>query len=245
MSQPQPPFHDLTFSVDAPFWGSSDVSERRVHLMPSPHNPAEFLAFGVVGSPDKVVFVARGPVATRLAAFIDRMQQDEARVELHARAPVPGHVIQPHIGGGPWEGQVVEEPPRPPSGGRIALSTDPALTTDPQVTSPVPLWPDHSARDATMARLVYILTQPGSSQFVAFGVFMKAAQAPSGTQDAASVDLTGVRAPFVARGQVGTALDEFIVRVKNQGAQVVSVTTASALPQRLRTYVSTYAKVLN
>jgi hypothetical protein len=133
--QQEPTFYDLTFSVEAPFWADSDASSRRVYIMPSPHNPAEFLAFGVQGSSDNVIFVARGPVATRLGAFIDRMVRDGASVELHTRAPVPGYILSQYTSGGPWEGKNPEEPPPPTYDGRMASSSGTTTTTTTDKTS--------------------------------------------------------------------------------------------------------------
>lgn len=229
MSHQQPSFYDLTFSVEAPFWDGGDASSRSVYLMPSPHNPAEFLAFGVVGSPDNVRFVARGPLATRLGAFIDRMLQDEARVELHARAPVPGRIIHQYTGGGPWEGQVPEEPPPPPSEGRIAVSTASDMEAPgAEVSSPtVPLWP----RDNANPRSVYVLRAPGSDRFVAFGVLENA--------HPEHIPLP-FRVPFVARGSASTDLPGFLARMEREKARVKQCTRAELPLESLRAYAATY-----
>jgi hypothetical protein len=244
MSQSQHAFYDLTLSGDAPFWEGTEVSARRVYLMPSPHNPAEFLAFGTVGSPDNVHFVARGPVATRLASLIDRMLQEEASVELHARAPVPGKVIQQYAGGGgPWEGKIPEEPPEPPSDGRVALSTSPDMdSTNPALTNTtVTLWPQRGNQADAALRRVYILERPAADRFVAFGAILTPDQGSISTL----TGMDGFRAPFVARGVMSRDLAGFLARVQGEGIPVARYTDASQLPHELlRKYVTDNATKL-
>jgi hypothetical protein len=122
MSQPKPPFHELEFAGSTPLFPQGDASPRRVFLMPL-SNPAEFLAFGVRGPSEEVVFVARGTVREHLGGFISRMAQEGAQVELYARPPLPGHILHEYTSGGPFETQASESPPPPPDPGTKSPTT--------------------------------------------------------------------------------------------------------------------------
>lgn len=65
-------------------WTAGDASSRRAILVPV-RDPAEFLAFGVLGSEDTVYFALRGTVKDELGNFIAQMTREVARVELYAR----------------------------------------------------------------------------------------------------------------------------------------------------------------
>lgn len=103
---------ELEFSnQDTIFWTGGDASGRIVYLMPLPKMPSEFIAFGVVPQTETLVFVAQGRVREDLGAFIERMRKDDVKVELYARAPLPGSVLNAYIKDGGFEGQIVDPPP--------------------------------------------------------------------------------------------------------------------------------------
>lgn len=125
---------ELEFSSrDTTFWTGSDTSGRIVYLMPL-KAPSEFIAFGVLPETETLVFVAQGRVREDLGNFIEWMRRDEAKVELYARAPLPGYVLREYTKDGGFEGQIVDPPPpadvKSPDGTRkTALSADMKTTT--------------------------------------------------------------------------------------------------------------------
>jgi hypothetical protein len=88
---PEPPVRGLTAgsvgnyesSLGSALWTEGDPSRRCVFLFPT-HDPARFLALGLLRSPDKLLFALEGAVQEQLGELIARVRE-EARVELYAR----------------------------------------------------------------------------------------------------------------------------------------------------------------
>ena len=208
MSQQDPVFHDLEFFGDAPFWAEGGNATRRTFLMPLP-DPAGFLAFGVVGPSDTVLFVARGKVREHMGAFIARMAQAGASVELYDRPPLPWHLVKRYTSDDPYEGQETEGPKNPPVNG-IAYGggADPdhklwAENRCERMDGDTRLWPAHNPN-----REVIISPMGHGTGFMAFGV----CRSKPGDFKELFV--------FAARGRVEDQLSEFIVRMKRAGASV-------------------------
>lgn len=107
-----PTVQELEFSNDIIFWTEGAATTRRTFLMPL-SNPLEFMAFGVLGVSHQLHFVAHGRVREDAGAFIDRMKQDGASVELYAQAPLSEDILRHYGVGQPYETQVLLPPPDP------------------------------------------------------------------------------------------------------------------------------------
>ncbi|MDC0709614.1 hypothetical protein POL68_14175 [Stigmatella sp. ncwal1] len=68
------------------FWPQSEPVSRRVLLAPT-HEPAEFLALGLLTSSDNVLFRVNDSVQEHLGKFVTRMVKDGANVELYTQPP--------------------------------------------------------------------------------------------------------------------------------------------------------------
>jgi len=212
--KPKPPFYELEFSSDAPFWTGADASTRRTFLMPV-STPSEFLAFGVVGPSSQVLFVARGRVREHLGDFIARMVRDEAGVELYIRPPLPGWIIREYTSGPPHEGHEYDEPPRPPIEGLAPVSGN---IGDYEASSSAPSWPEGGA--SSRRTLLVPLRDP--AEFLALGVL--------GSADTVF---------FALRGWVKSELGDFIAQAAREGASV-ELYARPPLPESVvRKYLST------
>lgn len=80
-------------------WTEGEARTRRALLVPV-REPSQFLALGVTGSPDKVHFALQGSVQEQLGELIARMVQEQARVELYARPPLPEPLWRKHLSEG-------------------------------------------------------------------------------------------------------------------------------------------------
>ena len=200
MSQQEPAFYNLEFFGDAAFWnGAGDVS-RRTFLMPL-SNPAEFLAFGVVGPSTTVHFVARGRVREHLGEFITRMVRDGATVELYARPPLPWHLVKRYASDEPYESVGTDGPRDPPVNGFMGYGggAAPSSLLPEPISSGSLAWP--SGTETT--RKVVIMPANNGTEFLAFGV-------------CSSPDLF----VFLARGWMGEPLASFTERVTRSNASV-------------------------
>lgn len=81
---------------DADLWTAGDALSRRAILLPV-HDPAEFVAFGVVEPSEEVLFAFSGTVREQLGEFISQMVKEGARVELHARSPLPEQLLHQYL----------------------------------------------------------------------------------------------------------------------------------------------------
>ncbi len=189
---PQPPFHDLEFSRNADFWAGSDASTRGAYLMPLT-TPSEFLAFGVLTPSRRVHFVARGKLEDHLAAFITRMDQNGARVELYVRPPVQGSILKRYTSGPPVEGQESEEPPDPPISGLVPDAAVPYASLLGR-----PLWTEGGGS----TRGVVVTPTNNPAEFFAMGL------------------VSSSRVIFRISGSVQRDLGEFVTRMVNDRAGV-------------------------
>ncbi len=158
MNKPTPPFHDLEFFDLPAFWTQGDALSRYALLMPV-STPSEFLAFGVLRPSQEVLFVARGQVREHLGEFIARMGREQARVELYARAPVPGWLRRKYASAPPFEGHEYEEPPEPPVNGLTPIDTKPYASHGGA------LWPEGDPS----TRRTLLLPVKDPSRFLALG----------------------------------------------------------------------------
>ncbi|WP_164007621.1 hypothetical protein [Pyxidicoccus trucidator] len=227
MSQQEPAVYNLEFSDDVDFWTGAGAASRRTFLMPLP-DATRFVAFGVVGPGDTVLFVARGRVGAHLGAFLATLERDGARVELYARPPLPWHLVKRYTSDDPYESQETEGPKNPPVQGFVALGggaqTGGAglLETPPEPLSTASFsWP----AEVTPSRRVIVIPASGEDDFVAFGV--------CGAPD---------RFVFVARGRVSDHLGGFSERMKLAGASL-ELRDAPPLPF-LQAYVDQHAGAL-
>lgn len=69
----------------------------RLALLVPVNDPSDFLAIGMLRQPEKILFVRAGSVRDDLGAFIERMVRDGARVEFHARPPLPESLLLPFL----------------------------------------------------------------------------------------------------------------------------------------------------
>ncbi|WP_164019857.1 hypothetical protein [Pyxidicoccus trucidator] len=69
-------------------WSGGDGSNRVTFIIPV-HDPAEFLALGMLGSQAEEHFMRVGRVEDQLGDFIEQMKREGARVELRALPPLP------------------------------------------------------------------------------------------------------------------------------------------------------------
>jgi len=136
-------------SSDVPFWPREDATTRRTFLMPL-SNPSEFLAFGVLGPSNKVLFVTRGKVCDHLGDFTARMVRAGASVEFHARPPLPESILKEYTSFDITEA----EKPLPPSSSQ-------------EFSSEGSLWPEE---DTNMRQAIFV-PLPSPDEFLAFGVF--------------------------------------------------------------------------
>ena len=209
----QPEFYALEFEIEANFWTAGDASTRRVYLMPLASS-TEFLAFGVLVPSDRVLFVARGRVVDDMPFFIVQMKQAGARVELHARPPLPGHIIREYIKGHGHEQKETEAPPRVPNlVGDVEYSSGAATGS---LTSSSSLWPPSNAD-----RKVLVVPVPGSQESLAFGLLR--VNLPEYLWSVA----------FVAR--LGSGLQDFLTRMEEDRASVELNPTP--LPSTLQAYM--------
>jgi hypothetical protein len=202
MSQQEPTFYNLKFSGDAPFWAGAEELTRRTFLMPL-SNPAEFLAFGVVGPSSTVLFVARGRVREDLGRFLATMAQAGASTELYKRVPLPWPLVKRYTSDDPYGGPETEGPRDPPVTGVLVYGggADPSLAGTSQDLVQSPEWP--AEEDFFSARQVFVLPLAGGEDFLALGVCRE----PD-------------RFVFVARGRVGTQREDFIARMQQAGVHV-------------------------
>jgi hypothetical protein len=157
-------------------------------------DPSEFLAFGVTGPSNRVHFVARGRLKEQLAAFITRMAQGNAQVELYVRAPVPVSFLVRYASSPPIEGQESEEPAAPPVRG---LAPGPAVTySDSRATA---LWPGEDASP----RSVLLTPTHEPAEFLALGLVKSSGQVL-----------------FRLTGSVQLQLGELVTRLGKDGARV-------------------------
>jgi hypothetical protein len=208
LSKPQPPFHDLRLSHNGTFWPEGAAPERRAFLMPLA-NPYEFLAFGIIGKPQQVCFVALGMVMEHLGAFITRMDRDDAKVELYTRAPVPGWLLKQYAGAPPFEGHEYEEPPPPPVTGLLPDRIDTAPST--------PLWTEGDS----FTRRALLLPVKDPSEFLAIGVLSQLE-----------------KVLFVRVGSVRDDLGAFIERMVRDEARVELHARLPFPEPRLRSFIS-------
>lgn len=209
MSRQEPTFYQLEFSSDAPFWAGAADTARRTFLMPL-SNPAEFLAFGVCGPAGAVHFVARGRLREHVGAFISRMAEAGATVELYERPPLPWSLVKRYLSDLPYEHQEVEGPKEPPvqgiaayGGGADADGTKWLQEATVPLSSAEQTWPSLDS-----PREVIIMPSGNNEEFLAMGVCLP------GSSD------TKNRFVFAARGMVGTQLGDFITRMRLNGATV-------------------------
>jgi hypothetical protein len=87
-----PEFYELEYFSDADFWSRGEASMRRAVIVPL--TDSEFLGFGVLGSSNEVLFMARGRVDEHQQGFIARMEQAGASVEFRAQRPVSRLVLK-------------------------------------------------------------------------------------------------------------------------------------------------------
>jgi len=161
LDKPKLPFHDLEFSTEERFWSGGDAATRRVYLMTvSP--PSEFVAFGVL-APSQPCFVARGQVELHLGPFIERMERDGAKVELHEWPPLPAWLIKEYATNPPWEGHEVEDPSGTPVRGGVKRNVDTY-----ERASGTALWTQGGASE----RRTFIVPVKAPSEFLALGVLM-------------------------------------------------------------------------
>lgn len=210
MNDPKPPFYELEFSTGVTFWSAGDASSRRALLMPA-RSPSEFLAFGVLGTSEQALFVARGRVREHLGAFIDRMVKDEARVELHARVPLPWRLVREYLSLPPYEGHEYENPPPPPVLGLAAqdVGTYQHLRGN-------ALWKEGDGS----TRRAFIVPVRDPSEFLAFGVL--------GTSE---------RVLFALKGSVRDELGPFIARMVEDETRVELHPRAPLPEPILRRYI--------
>ncbi|OJH38336.1 hypothetical protein [Cystobacter ferrugineus] len=201
----EPAVYNLEFFGDAPFWTGAEERSRRTLLMPLP-NPAEFLAFGVSGPSNTVLFVARGRVREHLGDFLSRMEQASASVALYERVPLPWPFVKRYLSDDPFEGRETESPKGSTDAGFMSYAGGAgALWEGPSVDiSMEPTWPEqyHSSRK------VFIMPLPGHEEFLAMGV--------CSSEPEPGLDLF----VFEARGRVAEHLDGFISRMKQSGVKV-------------------------
>ncbi len=226
MGQQEPAVYNLEFSEDVAFWAEAGEGSRRTLVMPLP-DPSRFVAFGVVGPGDTVLFVARGQVREHLGAFLSTMERDAARVELYARVPLPWNVVKRYTSDEPYESHETEGPRNPPVQGLVAYGGGAAdgkacllenRTTS--LSSTGLAWPD-----ATSPRHVIIIPATGGDDFIAFGYCLS----PS-------------RFVFVARGCLSTELGGFTERMTLAGASVDLCAWPS--PSFLELYANNHADAL-
>ncbi|MBZ4414972.1 hypothetical protein [Myxococcus sp. RHSTA-1-4] len=164
MSQQEPAFYNLEFFGDAPFWNGAGDAARRTFLMPLP-NPAEFLAFGVVGPSSTVHFVARGRALEHLGEFTARMAQAGATVELYARPPLPWPLVKRYTSDEPYESGETDGPKPPPINGLMGYgggaTEEYSLTRS--ITTENVGWPSETTRKV-------VVMKPNDNEFFAFGV---------------------------------------------------------------------------
>ncbi|TSC33929.1 hypothetical protein [Corallococcus sp. Z5C101001] len=163
MSTPPLPFHDLRFPTNEPFWTGPEDSLRIVFLTPATP-PSEFVAFGVLSTREAVdvLFVARGSVEEHLVEFIERMQREDAGVELHERPPVPKELLEEYASLPPYEGSEYEDSPRTPVRGFVVRSD----VTPYERLRNAPMWPE----GAGLTRYLYLTPLSEPTTFLALGV---------------------------------------------------------------------------
>ena len=228
MSQREPAFYNLEFTEnDAPFWAEAGSASRRTFLMPLP-DPTSFVAFGVVGSDNTVLFVARGRVREHLGAFIAAMEGNSAGAELYARVPLPWHLVKRYTSDDPYENQETEGPREPPVRGLVAYgggAEDGEACLEEGRTASLSTgsfgWP--SGVLATTRR-VYVMPGADADEFLAFGVC-----------------LSPERFVFLARGSRSTGLAGFRDRVKLEGVLLEDCTCPPL--GFLDTYLKKYASL--
>ena len=213
-----PVFYSLDFSTDADFWERARDAARRTFIMPL-RNPFEFLAFGVLSPSEEVLFVARGQVLHHLGAFVGRMAQAGASVELYDRVPLPGSLVERFINGndGPYPQNEADKPPTAPNRvGEITLrGGTPVL-----LSSVTQLWTIQGT-----ARKVIVTPVPDSSDFLAFGLV--------------KVDLPDYlwHVNFVARLESNP--HPFLTEMKDQWGATVESRTSEELPETWKQYMAT------
>jgi hypothetical protein len=209
MSQQDPNVYNLKYFGNAPFWDGAGQSPWRTLLMPLA-NPAEFLGFGGYGPSDTVHFVVRGRVREHLGNFISRMEEAGASVELYQRVPLPWPLVRRYLSDDPFQG--LETDPPPPNPGSVTLGGGAELATASSTSSPslatyTPSWPQDSFEQQT-----FIMPLPGQLEFLALGVCKKVVEPPETG--------TGNVFVFAGRGEVGTHLGDFLVRMRQAGNTV-------------------------
>jgi hypothetical protein len=161
----QPEFYSLEFFSDANFWTVGDASTRRTFLMPLA-SPGEFLAFGVLGPSNELIFVARGRVMDHLGPFLTRMKQAEATVELYARPPLPDDIIHEYTKGDGHEQKETDVPPPAPDAlGKVTLSG--SSSTPQLLTAQTDLW---SSVSGSIRRVVKLPIPGVKEEWLAFGL---------------------------------------------------------------------------
>ncbi|WP_257462226.1 hypothetical protein [Archangium lipolyticum] len=207
MSHQEPVLYNLKFSVDYPYWRGVEDRSRRVFLMPLP-NPAEFVAFGVLGPSNTVLFVARGRVGERLGDFLERMKRSGAGVELYERVPLPWPLVKRYTSDDPFDGEETDPPKGSTDAGRISYAGGSGhLLWEEVLSVPIsdePIWP----AQYISLRKVFIMPLPGHEEFLALGVCTSAPEP--------GVNLF----VFVARGNVGEHLYGFVARLRDAGIYV-------------------------
>ncbi|HYO54795.1 hypothetical protein [Archangium sp.] len=229
MSHQEPAVYNLEYFGDAPFWEGVENFSRRTFLMPL-SNPAEFLAFGVFGSSNTVLFVARGRVREHLGDFLARMEQAGASAELYARVPLPWSLVKRYASGDPFDLPETEGPQDPPNAGRIAYGGGVALAlqgTTLDITTGNPAWPQESDISTRKVFIMpFIMPTSGQEEFLALGVCN-----PS--------DPYQNRFVFVARGSVSDQLGNFTTRMRKDEVSVVEPCNWPPLDY-LQRYVNTH-----
>lgn len=207
MSHQEPVLYNLKFSVDLPYWRGVEDSSRRVFLMPL-SNPAEFVAFGVFGPSNTVLFVARGRVGERLGDFLERMKRSGAGVELYARAPLPWPLVKRYTSDDSFDGEETDPPKGSTDVGRISYAGGSgSLLWNEVMSVPIseePSWP----AQPVSSRKVFIMPLTGHEEFLAMGVCTDV-PVPGGSLFV-----------FVARGKVVDHLDAFVARMRATGIYV-------------------------
>jgi hypothetical protein len=220
----QPEFYSLEFHGDVDFWGQTGDATRRTFLMPL-STPAEFLAFGVLGPSNEVLFVARGRVRDHLGDFIVRMVQAGASVELYARAPLPGHILNDYIKDNPHEQKETDNPPPLPNWeqGTVVLRSGYEMTLQDSTPS---LW-------STEGAVRVVLLTPAlnfTDRLVAFGLV----QLQPDSQRAYDWGVNFVAVLHVSERE------NFESRMKQENASV-EATPYQGLCRLLQSYMTTYS----
>jgi hypothetical protein len=191
VNKPTLPFYNLELSSEPDFWKQGDASTRHIFLMPV-STPSDFLSFGVSGSPEQVLFAARGTVRDHLGPFVARMVQDKSSVGLYARPPLPAWVLREYASAPPFEGQEYEEPTEQPIQGLL-----PGAPKDYEQTRNTPLW----TQGDSFTRRTLLLPVKDPAEFQAIGMLRS------------SDDVL-----FHVRGLVQEHLGEFIARMREEAS---------------------------